>query len=145
MKSREVKPGQRFGRLTVIAEARCRWRKGKNRGRDYYRKVRMVTCRCDCGTVKDFILDNMVRGDTVSCGCRRREQSAENMRLVHDMHGRIAGLEQENARLQAELDEMCLRAGFAPGGLVSGPRDAGDDSARVLPGLGTAWVQHPLF
>lgn len=49
--------GQVFGKLTVLGDAP---RTGVNR---------KVTARCECGTVKDFILYNLRTGHTSSCGC----------------------------------------------------------------------------
>ena len=47
--------GQKFGMLTVL----------DSRGRQY------VTCRCDCGKVKEMNRYNVMRGHTTSCGCMR--------------------------------------------------------------------------
>ena len=50
--------GQRFGRLTVIAESSER---SAGRG------MRWV-CKCDCGTIKTINALALRRGATVSCG-----------------------------------------------------------------------------
>lgn len=59
----EVKVGDRYGRLTVIADLP-----------GYPRKVR---CKCDCGSVVDKWLSNLrntgSRGKDTGCGCVRRE------------------------------------------------------------------------
>lgn len=54
--------GQRFGRLTVI----------RDRGQ---RKNKAVVwkCRCDCGNVAYVRAGCLKSGNTVSCGCKRRE------------------------------------------------------------------------
>lgn len=52
--------GNRFGRLVVVGPP---FKKG---GRKYF-----VTCRCDCGNTKDVTVDNLVYGNTSSCGCSR--------------------------------------------------------------------------
>ncbi|MEG5173313.1 recombinase family protein [Microcoleus sp. B3-D7] len=61
--------GQRYGKLTVIAE-------GEN-----YRNDACWVCRCDCGstvTVRGFSLR---RRDTKSCGCIQKETTANRNRL----------------------------------------------------------------
>jgi hypothetical protein len=55
--------GQRFNRLTIIADAPCR--PGNNN--------RRALARCDCGTEKTYVLSEVVLGKTRSCGCIHRE------------------------------------------------------------------------
>ena len=55
--------GKRFGRWQVVRKSRCR----KN-GKIYW------VCRCDCGTEKVVCGELLVRLDSKSCGCFRREQ-----------------------------------------------------------------------
>jgi hypothetical protein len=48
--------GQRYGHLTVVEEHQvCRNRR--------------VRCRCDCGSVDEYLLMNLKRGQIKSCGC----------------------------------------------------------------------------
>lgn len=54
--------GKRFGRAVVQEYA------GKENGHQLWR------CRCDCGQVFVANQSNLQDGQTVSCGCRRREQ-----------------------------------------------------------------------
>lgn len=66
--------GQRFGRLVVsyqlIGEA----------GPDG-KRPRWMVCKCDCGGFKLTEVRNLLRGYTVSCGCRAAENpGAESMR-----------------------------------------------------------------
>lgn len=62
-----VMPGQRFGRLVVIASApqghHPRW-----------------FCRCDCGAERAFDQCNLRQGNTNSCGCLRTEQLRDRVR-----------------------------------------------------------------
>ena len=51
--------GQRFGLLTVLH------RSGQPHSCVYW------VCRCDCGSVIEVSGNNLKRGHTVSCGCRR--------------------------------------------------------------------------
>lgn len=72
--------GLRFGRLTVLC------RSERNDRRKYARWV----CRCDCGTTKEVSSNALIRGTTVSCGCKKKENlavgrqmSAEYSRLMN--------------------------------------------------------------
>lgn len=59
-----VAQGEKYGRLTVIKEGEpikpSKW------------KIRMVICKCDCGTKTTTRLDYMRSGHTKSCGCNRK-------------------------------------------------------------------------
>jgi hypothetical protein len=54
--------GRRFGRLVVLR------REGRYPG-----GATTWSCRCDCGTVKTIARGNLIKGNTVSCGCYKRE------------------------------------------------------------------------
>lgn len=56
-----IAPGQKFGRLTVVARATSKPRRAR------------VVCACDCGTVKDYLSKNLRSGVTRSCGCLNQE------------------------------------------------------------------------
>jgi hypothetical protein len=62
-----IEPGQRFGRLTVIAETRI----PRNNGR----QVRAAICQCGCGNPEPVTvwLHNLLKGRTQSCGCLQSE------------------------------------------------------------------------
>jgi hypothetical protein len=68
-----VIPGDRFGRWTVLSEGR------KLSGS---RPHRVVTARCDCGTVRTLWLAGLRSGTTPGCGCLRRERAAQ-LTLTH--------------------------------------------------------------
>ena len=55
--------GRRFGRLTVLEETGAR---------DNKHSV-IWKCRCDCGKTVEVGYDALVYGNTVSCGCRKKE------------------------------------------------------------------------
>ena len=55
--------GRRFGRLTALEETAARDRK----------QSVIWRCRCDCGQIVDVSYDALVYGNTVSCGCRKKE------------------------------------------------------------------------
>ena len=67
--------GQRFGRLTVTAEAEP----GKDRRRRWQ-------CRCDCGGLTVTVAYRLTSGGTRSCGCLTRE-SARARHLEHGGKG----------------------------------------------------------
>lgn len=61
--------GKKFGRLKVLA------RLGKSKN-----KMWLYGCVCDCGKSKVVRGSHLVRGEIKSCGCFRREDSAEKGR-----------------------------------------------------------------
>ena len=60
---RTISPGEKYGKLTIIAEVR----QVAPSGRTY----RAVLCRCDCGNELTPALRSLVSGDAQSCGCSR--------------------------------------------------------------------------
>jgi hypothetical protein len=68
-----VEPGQRFGKLVVTGPV-TREAGG--------RKRKTVQCLCDCGTSKVARLENLLYGNTKSCGCLRTEAGLDNRRLT---------------------------------------------------------------
>lgn len=61
-----------FGRLTVLKEL------SPSNGR-------RILCRCSCGEVKEFPYANLISGNTKSCGCYRRQRTAEK-NTTHGLH-----------------------------------------------------------
>jgi len=59
--------GQRFGRLTVTGRGKPVKRRGKSHSRS------TVVCRCDCGAISEFLVDDLKSGKRQSCGCARIE------------------------------------------------------------------------
>lgn len=55
--------GQRFGKLTVIADSAKR----SNNGQVIW------TCKCDCGNVVEVRAGNLQSGNTNGCGCGRKD------------------------------------------------------------------------
>lgn len=62
--------GERYGRLTVLAFVEMRG------------KTSIWRCRCECGSEKEYRLNNLTQGTSQSCGCLHRERAS-----VHGMHG----------------------------------------------------------
>jgi hypothetical protein len=69
MRKLTIHAGDRFGLLTVIKEAEPRTYAS--------RTVRQYRCRCDCGQETVVQLSSLRSGLTKSCGCLRRERTAE--------------------------------------------------------------------
>lgn len=68
--------GQRFGRLKVIELV------GINK-----RRYAIWKCLCDCGTYTTTDGGKLREGNTNSCGCLRRELSAQQMQALNTTHG----------------------------------------------------------
>ncbi len=62
--------GRKFGRLTVIEPAPTP--KGKKGHNQYWK------CLCDCQNEVVINSSNLIRGDTRSCGCLRKERSTKH-------------------------------------------------------------------
>ncbi len=62
-KNRKDLTGQIFGRLTVIKVAQPGTRKIKLKW----------LCECECGNLKDIGANELIHGDTKSCGCWRKD------------------------------------------------------------------------
>lgn len=67
--------GKKFGRWTVT---------DKLPARDKYRKT-FWRCVCECGSVKPVSSSSLLRGNSRSCGCLRREVNSELRRKRNDM------------------------------------------------------------
>ena len=74
----EVRPGDKYGRLTLISEVDPRVGRARN--------FRRWLCRCECGVEKTVALTNLRKGNTRSCGCMQSELAAAKFR-VHGMVG----------------------------------------------------------
>lgn len=61
----------KYGKLTLINKV------GKNK----------VFAVCDCGTEKEYWLNNVRSGKTVSCGCLNRQKSSERYKKLNLSHG----------------------------------------------------------
>ena len=71
--------GRRFGRLVVTGLA----------GRDEKNKKLLWNTVCDCGNTKVVRGEQLIKGDTASCGCLKREQTIE--RCTKPMIGKTFG------------------------------------------------------
>lgn len=65
--------GQKFGRLTVLS----------------YKGNRVWECKCDCGTIKDIVGENIRSGGTKSCGCLNDDNKRRYKDLTGQRFGRL--------------------------------------------------------
>jgi hypothetical protein len=65
--------GQKFNRWTIISEP-------------FLQKSHhpLISCKCDCGTVKNVYLTHLTRGLSKSCGCLKKELAGQQ-RIIHGM------------------------------------------------------------
>jgi hypothetical protein len=72
----QINPGDRFERLTVVAEIKPKNFDRKGNG------LRRFQLRCDCGTMIETDIHHFRRGDTRSCGCLHTEVRRKIMKKV---------------------------------------------------------------
>jgi hypothetical protein len=99
-----VRAGEKYGKLTIIAEVR----KVAPSGRSY----RAVLCRCDCGNEVVSALRSLVSGGARSCGCSRGQAKYEWKRCP--VCGRLARIRRDHLSCSRtcghELTGAALRA-----------------------------------
>lgn len=75
----EIKSGDKYGRLTIIEETQgYKIPSG--------RTIRKVKCSCECGKTKDIVLDSLIRGKTISCGCFYKESNKIHGLCSHTLY-----------------------------------------------------------
>ena len=77
--AKHIIPGEKFHRLTVVGEA------PKRAGNPN----RRVTARCECGTIKDYVMGQLRNGYTKSCGCLKSEPSPLRADVIGRKFGRL--------------------------------------------------------
>lgn len=70
MRTIEVIEGQKFGRLTIISCLPIHKRVGKQKSLRIFYK-----CKCECGSIREYRKDYLIKGSTKSCGCARAERA----------------------------------------------------------------------
>lgn len=87
MKKTSERIGEKFGKLFVIGLVKNEKRRGYN-----------FICECECGNVKIIRSDCVTSGNTVSCGCLKKEQDKKNLeRTTHnesktELHKKWSGM-----------------------------------------------------
>jgi hypothetical protein len=69
-----IDEGRRYGQITVIRELPR-----------INKTSRCFECRCDCGAIKSFQLNNLLSGNTLSCGCQRTIAGSANPKFRHGL------------------------------------------------------------
>ena len=78
-----VETGQRFGRLTIVdPESRF---PSKNPARPSGPRAPLV--RCECGTVKQVLIYDLIKDKVISCGCHRTEVAERRIVDMNDSRG----------------------------------------------------------
>jgi len=63
--------GQRYGRYLVIAKSDKRTKANKQ----------VVLCKCDCGTEREVVVNNLRSGTSTSCGCWKDEKTGARRKI----------------------------------------------------------------
>lgn len=78
-KKYEITTNEKHNRLTILEEIEPRYTSGGN-------KKRMIKVQCECGTIKDTMLTEVINGKIKSCGCYNREKAGKNL-ITHNLSG----------------------------------------------------------
>ena len=77
--------GQKFGRLTIIEKVDSVFTGGKKRG--------AFKCKCDCGNEIIALRENLLQGNTKSCGCLQAELYKNNQTdITNQKFGKLTAL-----------------------------------------------------
>lgn len=82
---RNLKPGNIFGRLSVIEF------EGVSKHRSMYR------CKCECGKETVVQAHRLLQGITISCGCARQTHGLSRTREYQKLHSRLRRARKMNA------------------------------------------------
>lgn len=111
-------PGERFGRLTLVAEDAMRAYQGR------YKWI----VRCDCGELRSVVLQNLTHGHSTSCGCLAREATIARSTT----HGGVGSPEHNSWR---QMRARCMN---------SRSQDYSDYGERGIT-ICDAWASFPQF
>lgn len=71
-----LKTGDKFNHLTYLEDSDMKFTK-------YWRKLRYGIFECDCGKTKEIMINNVVHGNTISCGCQRKGRKRGVVRKLY--------------------------------------------------------------
>lgn len=94
-----ISPGQRFGFWTVLRE-------GPSRHFPSGRSHRTAVVQCECGTVRELMINSLRQGKTTSCGCRRMEVTRSRNHRHGDAYRKALTVEY---RTWAGMIQRCER------------------------------------
>lgn len=86
----EIKPGSRFGKLTVLSPAGS-----KKVGGRFYKNY---LCQCECGRQIEVIGSSLKSGNTKSCGCLSADHAKAMNKATCDQGTNIAYLKKRTRR-----------------------------------------------
>lgn len=89
----QIKPGDRFGRLTAVRQC------GKNKWRD-----QLWECACDCGATKVVAAGKLKSGHTRSCGCLARDVRVRQL----EKHGITTGGRPRTLNIWSSMKARCM-------------------------------------
>lgn len=129
---RKIIPGERFGRLVVIKKDGVHIKPCGTKQSKYL-------CICDCGKYTSVLGQNLISGNTKSCGCLSREIKKEKLLpynkgvinhiiLQYKRHARNRGFDWHlnTRRIQTGLIKGCCNTGSRTGrSLRQKPEDLG--------------------
>lgn len=75
----EIKSGDKYGRLTILKEI-------EGHRIPSGRIIRKFSCLCECGNIKETVLDSLRRGNTISCGCSYNESNKTHGLCNHPLY-----------------------------------------------------------
>lgn len=81
------KAGDIFGRLTLTGRTSFQEING--------RKRRLVEARCICGDVRDYVFYRLKNGETLSCGCLRKDVVSKRMTKHHKSQHPLHDIRQQ--------------------------------------------------
>lgn len=94
---------KRFGSLEVVCETKGVYRKGNG-------TERHILCRCDCGVVKTYVLQNVKQGKTKSCGCAMPDAVASARETHGDSISKRTGKQAPEYRAWCNMKSRCFNA-----------------------------------
>ena len=103
MSKRQDLTGMVFGRLTVINKNEEESNKLRNGRRNSY-----WNCRCECGNLITLRGNSLTSGNTVSCGCYKKETDEERVRdLTGQVFGRLTVIKENGRDKNGKVMWLC--------------------------------------
>ena len=84
--------GKKYGTLTIMDF-------------EHYRNQWKWVCRCECGTVKSYMPNKLINGNTKTCGCGKIARCRENSKRYLTKHG---GRHERLYGIWRGMKERCL-------------------------------------
>ena len=71
-----LKTGDKFNHLTYLEDSNMKFTND-------WKKLRYGMFECDCGKTKEIMINNVVHGNTISCGCQRKGRKRGVVRKIY--------------------------------------------------------------